>query len=109
MDEFFSGNIREKLNDPAFQKKVVEHNDKGMEFIRNNYNKNKKRGEKDQENFKVYQFKVTPSRFIVDLFLIYLICNNPHCLSILDHDDGSLLSAKNIPNKKGFANKSSLG
>ena len=73
MDEFFSGNIREKLNDPAFQKKVVEHNDKGMEFIRNNYNKNKKSGEKDQENFKVYQFKVTPSRFIVDLFLIYLI------------------------------------
>ena len=73
MDEFFSGNIREKLNDPAFQKKVVEHNDKGMEFLRNNYKQNKKSGEKDQENFKVYQFKVTPVDLIVNLCSMYLI------------------------------------
>jgi len=69
LNEFFKGGIMEKLRDPDFQKKVMNHNEKGMDFMRSQ----KKDNKGNDENTRVVEIKVSFTSLIYYIAFIILM------------------------------------
>ena len=66
----------ELFNDQEFHQKLLKHQEKSVKLMGEMREHDKKQNDKDKKthaNFKVYEFKLSPSRFIIDLIAIYFI------------------------------------